>query len=93
VQPEQRIRWIFMPSPPETLFAKPGLAIAEKGRRFDLVLKMRFRAVEPAGTVERRREGQTVETYELYRVADPYAPVLDPPCPSAEVDLERNCRP
>jgi len=93
VQPEQRIRWIFSASPPESLFQAPGLAIAEAGRRFDLVLKMRFREVEPAGTVERRRAGRPVETYELYRVAAPYAPVLDPPCPSAEVDLERKCRP
>jgi hypothetical protein len=32
-------------------------------------------------------------TYELYRVADPFSPVLDPICPSAEVDLNRQCRP
>ena len=72
VQPEQRMRWIFAPSPPETLFAAPGLAIAEAGRRFDLVLGMRFRKVEPAGMVERRRAGRAVQSYELFRVADPY---------------------
>ena len=93
VQPEQRIRWIFTPSPPEALFRAPGLAIAEAGRRYDLLLRMRFRDVESAGTVQRRRAGRPVETYELFRVADPYAPVLDPPCPSAEIDLQRNCRP
>jgi len=93
VQPEQRIRWIFMPSPPETLFAAPGLALGEAGRRFDLILKMRFREVEPAGTLMRRRNGAAVETYELYRVSDPYGPVLDPVCASGEVDLERKCRP
>jgi 4-amino-4-deoxy-L-arabinose transferase-like glycosyltransferase len=93
VQPEQRIRWIFEPSPPESLFAWPGLALAEAGRRYDLVLRMRFRTVEPAGRLERRRAGQPIQAYELYRVADPYAPVLDPPCPSAEVDLLRHCRP
>ncbi len=92
VQPEQRIRWIFEPSPPESLLAAPGLALAEAGRRYDLVLKMRYRRVEPLGALERRRAGQPIEAYELYRVADPYAPVLDPPCPSAEVDLERKCR-
>ncbi len=37
VQPEQRMRWIFEPQPPETLFAAPGLALGEPGRRFDLV--------------------------------------------------------
>ena len=93
VQPEQRIRWIFEPAPPESLFAEPGLALGEADRRFDLILKMRFRSVEPAGFIERGRAGTPVETYELYRVADPYGPVLDPVCPSAEVDLSRRCRP
>ena len=93
VQPEQRIRWVFAPSPPESLFARPGLALAEAGRRYDLALKMRFRRVEPIGGLERRRAGQPIQTYELYRVAEAYAPVLDPPCPSGEVDLERKCRP
>ena len=93
VQPEQRIRWIFAPAPPEALFAAPGLALGEAGRRFDLILKMRFSSVEPAGLIERRRAGAVLESYELYRVADPFAPVLDPICPSAEVDLNRQCRP
>jgi len=91
VQPEQRMRWIFEPAPPETLFAAPGLALGEPGRRFDLILGMRFRKVEPAGLLERRGAGGTVEAYQLYRVADPYAPVLDPICPRGEVDLARQC--
>ena len=93
VQPEQRIRWIFEPSPPESLFAAPGLALAESGRRYDLVLGMRYRRVQPLGALVRRRAGRPIEAYDLYRVSDPYAPVLDPPCPSAEVDLLRHCRP
>ena len=93
VQPDQRIRWIFAPQPPEALFAEPGLAISEAGRRFDLILKMRFRSVEPAGLLKRRRGAYDAETYELYRIADPYAPVLDRVCPSGEIDLERQCRP
>jgi 4-amino-4-deoxy-L-arabinose transferase-like glycosyltransferase len=92
VQPEQRMRWIFEPAPPESLFAAPGLAMGEPGRRFDLILGMRFRKVEAAGLLERRGGGGTVEAYELYRVADPYAPVLDPVCPRGEIDLERRCR-
>ncbi len=91
VQPEQRMRWIFEPAPPETLFAGPGLAIGEPGRRFDLVLGMRFHEVAPAGLLERRGGGGAVEEYELYRVAHPYAPVLDPVCPRGEVDLARQC--
>jgi 4-amino-4-deoxy-L-arabinose transferase-like glycosyltransferase len=91
VQPEQRMRWIFVPEPPETLFAAPGLALGEPGRHFDLILKMRFREVEPAGLLQRRQAGGTLEDYELYRVADPYAPVLDPVCPRGEVNLQRQC--
>jgi hypothetical protein len=93
VQPEQRIRWIFEPEPPQSMFAAPGLALGEPGRRFDLILKMRFSRVEPAGLLQRREAGGTLEAYELYRVADPIAAVLDPPCPSGEVDLARHCRP
>jgi Dolichyl-phosphate-mannose-protein mannosyltransferase len=91
VQPEQRMRWIFEPAPPESLFAAPGLALGEPGRRFDLILGMRFRKVEPAGLLERRGAGGAVEAYELYRVSDPYAPVLDPVCPRGEVGLARQC--
>lgn len=93
VQPEQRMRWIFEPAPRESLFTAPGLALGEPGRRFDLILKMRFSEVEPAGLLERRAAGGTRETYELYRVADPYAPVMDPVCPRGEVDLQRRCPP
>jgi 4-amino-4-deoxy-L-arabinose transferase-like glycosyltransferase len=91
VQPEQRMRWIFEPEPPESLFAAPGLALGEPDRRFDLILKMRFSKVEPAGLLQRRRVGGTLEDYEVYRVADPYAPVMDPVCPRGEVDLQRHC--
>jgi 4-amino-4-deoxy-L-arabinose transferase-like glycosyltransferase len=93
VQPEQRMRWIFEPAPPEALFAAPGLALGEPGHRFDLILGMRFRKVEPAGLIERRDGGGTVEAYEVYRIADPYGPVLDPVCPRGEVDLARQCPP
>jgi 4-amino-4-deoxy-L-arabinose transferase-like glycosyltransferase len=91
VQPEQRMRWIFEPQPPELLFAAPGLALGEPGRHFDLILGMRFRKVEPAGLLQRRQAGGTLEGYELYRVGDPYAPVLDPVCERGEVNLQRQC--
>lgn len=91
VQPEQRMRWIFAPQPPETLFAASGLALGEPGRHFDLILRMRFHKVEPAGLLQRRQAGGTLEAYELYRVADPYAAVMDPVCPRGEVNLQRQC--
>jgi 4-amino-4-deoxy-L-arabinose transferase-like glycosyltransferase len=93
IQPEQRIRWISQKSPDETLFAKPGLAIGEAGHYFDLVMKMRFRNVEPLGPLTRRGAGGLTQAYELYRVADPFAPVLDPVCPRGEVNLARQCQP
>ena len=93
VQPEQRIRWIFEPKPPESMFAAPGLGFGERGRHFDLILKMRFSKVEPAGLLQRRQAGGTLQTYELYRVANPYAPVLDPVCERGEVNLQRQCSP
>jgi 4-amino-4-deoxy-L-arabinose transferase-like glycosyltransferase len=92
VQPEQRMRWIFEPQPPETLFASPGLALGEPGGYFDLILKTRFHSVEPFGLLERRGAGESIEAYELYRVADPIGPVLDPICPRGDVDLERRCQ-
>ena len=91
VQPEQRMRWIFEPHPPETLLAAPGLALGEPDRHFDLFMKQRFRKVEPAGLLQRRQAGGTLEAYELYRVADPYGPVLDPVCPRGDVNLQRQC--
>jgi 4-amino-4-deoxy-L-arabinose transferase-like glycosyltransferase len=91
VQPQQRMRWIFEPQPSEPEFAAPGLALGEPGRHFELILKMRFHEVEPAGLLQRRQPGGGLEAYELYRVADPYASVLDPICPRGEVDLQRQC--
>jgi hypothetical protein len=41
--------------------------------------------------LQRRQAGGTLEAYELYRVADPYAPVLDPVCFRGEVNLQREC--
>ena len=93
VQPQQRMRWIFEPRPREQMFAAPGLALGEPGRHFDLILKMRYRDIEPAGFLQRRQAGGTLGTYELYRVSDPYAPVLDPVCERGEVDLQRQCPP
>ncbi len=90
VQPEQRMRWIFEPAPDESLFQKPGLALGEAGRNFGLFLQVRYRSVEPVGTLKRRRDGRPAETYELFRVAEPYAPVLDPVCVTGDVTYKRN---
>ncbi len=79
VQPDQRMRWIFEPEPSRALFSEPGLALGEAGKGFEADLQRRFRSVEPAGVLE-RRAGDASAAYELFRVADPIAPVLDPVC-------------
>jgi hypothetical protein len=90
IQPEQRMRWIFEPAPPESALQRPGLALGEAGRNFGLFMQVRYRNVEPLGTLTRRRDGRPAETYELFRVADPYAPVLDAECVSGDVTYKRN---
>jgi hypothetical protein len=92
VQREERIRWIFEPSPPESLFASPGLAIIQSGAWFESMLRKRFRSVEPAGTLERRRAGKPIETYQLFRVAEPCAAVLEAPDPMPKPDFEQMCQ-
>ena len=69
------MRWIFAPQPSESLFAAPGLALGEAGRRFDLILKMRFRKVEPAGLIERRRGGARSR-----RTSSTGSPIRSAPC-------------
>jgi hypothetical protein len=91
VQREERIRWIFEPPPPESLFASPGLAITRSGPWFEFMLRKRFGSVEPAGTMERRRAGKPIETYQLFRVAEPCAAVLEAPDPRARPEYEQKC--
>ena len=90
IQPEQRIRWVFESEPPERTLQESGLALGEAGRNFGLFMQVRYRTVEPLGTLTRRRDGQPVETYELFRIANPYAPVLDAECISGDVTYRRD---
>ena len=63
VQPEQRMRWIFEPTPPETLFAAPGLALGERGRRIRPDPEDALphgRACRPHGAAPRRRNGRSL---------------------------------
>jgi 4-amino-4-deoxy-L-arabinose transferase-like glycosyltransferase len=80
VQPDERLRWIFEPAPPDALFVAPGLAIGEAGKGFGDDLKRRFRVVESEPGLLRERNGATLAAYEVYRVAEPFAPVLEPMC-------------
>jgi len=91
IQREERIRWIFEPSPPESVFASPGLAITGSGPWFEFMLKKRFRSVEPAGTVDRRRNGKAIEPYQIFHVAGPCGAVLEAPDPRARPEYDQKC--
>ncbi len=78
VERDQRQRWLFQDSPSEALFAAPGLAFGEADRDFAAELAPHFARVEEAARLVRRPNGRPMETYVVYRVADPIPPVLEP---------------
>jgi 4-amino-4-deoxy-L-arabinose transferase-like glycosyltransferase len=76
VQRDQRQRWLFQDSPPEALFEAPGLAFIDADRDFAAELAPHFAQIEEVARLERRPNGRAIETYVVYRVADPIPPVL-----------------
>ena len=78
VQRDQRQRWLFQDSPPEALFAAPGLAFGEADRDFAAELAPHFAEIDEVARLQRRPNGRPMETYVVYRVADPIPPVLEP---------------
>ena len=78
VEREQRERWLFQDPPPEALFAAPGLAFGEADRDLAAELAPHFARVEEIARLVRRPHGRPMESYVVYRVADPIPPVLEP---------------
>lgn len=78
VEREQRERWRFQDAPPEALFAAPGLAFGEADRDLAAELAPHFARVEEIARLVRRPHGRPMESYVVYRVADPIPPVLEP---------------
>jgi 4-amino-4-deoxy-L-arabinose transferase-like glycosyltransferase len=76
VQRNQRQRWLFQDAPPEALFEAPGLAFIDTDRDFAAELAPHFARVEEVARLQRRANGRALETYVVYRVADPIPPVL-----------------
>lgn len=70
----ERDRWRFQPAPGPALFSAPGLAFGEAGPEFAARLAQRFQTVEWMATLSRRRGGQDVGAFALYRVAGPLTP-------------------
>jgi 4-amino-4-deoxy-L-arabinose transferase-like glycosyltransferase len=76
VQRDQRQRWLFQDPPPEALFEAPGLAFGEADRDFAAELAPHFAEIEEVARLQRRPNGRPMETYVVYRVAEPIPPVL-----------------
>ena len=72
---EEPLRWVFQPPPPPHLFDAAGVAVVKSSPGAADDLKQRFRSVQFVGRVDRKFGETSVETYELYRVADPIAPI------------------
>ncbi len=75
-QLDERIRYAFLPSLPESLLSKPALYV-ELQRRVQLpLLREKFRKIQEIGTLKRNNGSPDGATYVLYLVSDPIAPPL-----------------
>jgi len=77
-QTTERIRYIMMPDPDETLFQKPGLYITEKRRNKAGDLERAFDTVEELAVLERKVKGVPLEELLVYRVEGRKGPVFEP---------------
>jgi 4-amino-4-deoxy-L-arabinose transferase-like glycosyltransferase len=71
------IRWLAFERPPSSVFAQPGLYIAEKGRDHSNDLIKRFAVVKRIAQVARTRGGRPIATYVIYLIEKPTGPVLE----------------
>lgn len=77
-QTTERIRYIMMPAPDETLFEKPGLYITEKRRNKAGDLERAFETVEELAVLERKVKGVPLEELVVYRVEGLKGLVFEP---------------
>ncbi len=78
VERDQRERWRFEDEPAEALFEAPGVALGRADGSFAGVLAAHFAHADELARLERRRDGRPVESFIVYRLADPIPPVLEP---------------
>ena len=71
----------------------PGLALGEAGRHFDLILKMRYRSVEPLGAIERRRDGRADRDLRTLPRRRPLRAGARSGLPERRSRSQRQCRP
>lgn len=79
IQLNERLRYVHLPTTPADLLSKTALYVELERRVRPEWLKSRFGSVTRLGRIERRHDGVVIAAYEVYRLADPIAPVLDPP--------------
>jgi 4-amino-4-deoxy-L-arabinose transferase-like glycosyltransferase len=77
VQFNQRLRWISFTRPQSTPRMQPGLYVADAGRDLSSMLSHRFAKVNKIGEIGRRRVGEQIRQYIVYRLEKPTAPTLD----------------
>ncbi|MET1413903.1 glycosyltransferase family 39 protein [Roseibium sp. HPY-6] len=78
IQVTERIRYIMMPDPDETLFQQPGLYITEKRRDKSGDLEKSFETVEELAVLERKVKGVPLEELVVYKVDGLKGPVFEP---------------
>ena len=75
-QLDERLRYIFLPPPSETVVNRPALYV-ELARRVDLpLLRKKFGSIRKIGTLTRSNGAPGGATYVLYLVSNPIAPPL-----------------
>nr|WP_319385993.1 glycosyltransferase family 39 protein [uncultured Roseibium sp.] len=77
-QTTERIRYIMMPDPNDTLFEKSGLYITEKRRNRAGDLERAFETVKQLAVLERKVEGVPLEELVVYKVEGLKGRVFEP---------------
>lgn len=78
VQLDERLRYVFLPTPPAALLEKAALYVSLRGKSERALLDSRFGKVEPLGIMQRPDGSRTGATYEIFRLSEPLGPVLPP---------------
>jgi 4-amino-4-deoxy-L-arabinose transferase-like glycosyltransferase len=74
-----RLRYVSAPEPDRALFRGPVIYVCSVRCGDIPMLQQRFRTVELLETLPRSRRGVPIQEYQVYRLADPIGPPLDPP--------------
>ena len=78
VQLNERIRYAHLPPVEEGILRAPAIYLELKRNLVLDLLTVRFASVTSLGTLTRRHGDNTLDTYVVYRVAEPIGPVLPP---------------